>query len=452
MRQEGSQSLPPSKPKGTAGGFPASGQESLGVKSAPPRRLVVVGGGAAGFFAAIRAREQDPELRVDILEASSRPLAKVAISGGGRCNVTHACFDVTRLVGFYPRGYRALRGVFGRFGPQDTVAWFQARGVPLVAEDDGRMFPATHDARTIVDCLVDAAREAGAALHLGQGVRACERGEGGFRVRTRATTWEADYVLLATGSSPQGHACATSLGHALVEPVPSLFTFEVRDARLEGLAGVSLPRVVGRLSTGNGPSVQQEGALLVTHWGLSGPLVLRLSAWGARDLHESGYRADLRLDLAPDMPQERLRETLLRQKASTPRRQVGHEVPLPLPRRLWQALVEAEGILVTATWGQVPQAALNRLAERLKQAIFRVEGKGPFKEEFVTAGGVPLGEVDLRTMQSRVCPGLYLAGEILDVDALTGGFNFQHAWSSGWIAGDAVATRPPVVTPPSACG
>ena len=402
------------------------------------RHLLVVGGGPAGFFGAIRAKEVDPDLRVDILEASERPLGKVAISGGGRCNLTHACLDPARLVQFYPRGQRALRGVFARFGPEHTLAWFRAHGVPLVTEEDGRVFPASHDARSIVECLVETARRAGIGFHARQGVSACEARETGFLLRTRDRVWTAEHVLLATGSSRGGFELSASLGHGLVPPVPSLFTFRIKDERLQGLAGVSVPRVVGHLKVGDRSVGPQEGALLVTHWGLSGPVVLRLSAWGARELHASGYKGELRIDLLPGTSQEALREGLRAQKDETPKRVAWNESPVPLPRRLWQALVGAAGVGAEAPWGHVPQATLNRLAETLKRLSFRVEGKGPFKEEFVTAGGVPLDEVDLRTMESRVRPGLFLAGEILDIDAVTGGFNLQNAWSSGFIAGEAV--------------
>lgn len=403
-----------------------------------PRRLVVVGGGAAGFFAAIRAKTLAPALDVAILEAHARPLGKVKISGGGRCNVTHACFDPARLVQYYPRGQRELRGLFARFGPAETVRWFEAHGVPIKTEGDRRMFPVSDDSQTVIDCLVHEARRLGVAVHARHPARACRREKRRFVVEAADASWPADALLLASGSNPDGYAIAQGLGHGLVPPVPSLFTFNVSDDRLDGLAGVSLDRVVGRLRVGEARPVVQEGPLLITHWGLSGPLILRLSAWGARPLHEAGYRAQVILDLLPEQSQEALRAALLEQKRATPRRHVANEIPVDLPRRLWHALARHEGIDPERPWGDAPQTALNRLAEHLKRAQFEIRGKGVFKEEFVTAGGVPLSEVDFRTMESRLCPGLYFAGEILDVDALTGGFNFQNAWSTAWVAAESL--------------
>lgn len=396
-----------------------------------------MGGGAAGFFAAIRAREVNPRLEVVILEAHSRPLGKVKISGGGRCNVTHACFDVDRLVGFYPRGGRALRGVFGRFGPKETVRWFEAHGVSLKAESDGRMFPCTDDSQTVIDCLLDAARRAGVILRLRTPVERVERTARGFN----AVDVEATRVLLATGGTPLGYDIARSLGHMTVPAVPSLFTFKAVDPRILGLAGVSVPHVRARLEVDGTKAFVQEGPLLITHWGLSGPVVLRLSAWGARALHGSGYRARLLIDLLPDLSHDEIRERLSGRKQAGDRKHVGTEPAVGLPKRLWHRLLEACDLPLDRSWGDLPKKGLNRLAEMLKRMDVLVEGKGPFKEEFVTAGGVALSEVDLKTMQSRLVPRLYFAGEILDVDALTGGFNFQNAWSTGFLAGQAAASE-----------
>lgn len=397
----------------------------------------MVGGGAAGFFAAIRAREVNPRLEVTILEAHSRPLGKVKISGGGRCNVTHHCFDAAQLVAYYPRGSAALRGVFSRFGPRETVAWFEARGVKIKTEADGRMFPVTDDSQTIIDCLLDTARRAGVRLETRRTVTALKRSAGGFELDGE----RADRVVLATGGTPTGHALAAMAGHTLVAPVPSLFTFKLKDPRIDGLAGVSVPWVKGRLEVDGERAVVQEGPLLVTHWGLSGPVVLRLSAWGARALHGAGYRAVLLLDLVPTLDFESIRERLLARKRAGDRKQIGTEPAVELPRRLWQRLVEGCDLDAQRPWREAQQKGLNRLAEMLKRARFEVAGKGQFKEEFVTAGGVPLREMDMKTMQSRLAPGLFVVGELLDVDALTGGFNFQNAWSTGWIAGEAAASE-----------
>jgi predicted Rossmann fold flavoprotein len=362
----------------------------------------------------------------------------VLVSGGGRCNVTHACFDVERLTGFYPRGGNALRGVFSRFGPADTIRWFEARGVPLKTEADGRMFPVSDDARTIVDCLLEGARRSRVRVEVKRPVERVMKRRRGFDLDGLA----ADRVILASGGTRSGYGIAAGLGHAIVPPVPSLFTFKILDPRLDGLAGVSVSVARARLEVEGHRPVGGEGPLLITHWGLSGPLVLRLSAWGARALHASGYRGTLLVDLVPSRSQEQVRSELLSRKARGGRKHIANEPAFDLPKRLWQRIVEAVDIPPERVWSEAPQKGLNRLAEMLKRARFEVAGKGAFKEEFVTAGGVPLDEIDLRSMQSRVCPGLWLAGEILDVDALTGGFNFQNAWSTGWIAGGAAASEP----------
>lgn len=398
-------------------------------------RLLVVGGGAAGIFAAIRAREVNPRLEVMVIEATARPLGKVRISGGGRCNVTHACFDVDRLVEAYPRGGRALRGLFRRFGPRETVDWFGARGVRLKTESDGRMFPATDDASTIVDALLRRAQQVGVRLAVGRTVKRVTRAGKGFQV----DDLEADRVILATGGGRSGFDLAAGCGLEVVPPVPSLFTFKVEDPRLEGLAGMSVAHVRGTLEGEGRPPITQEGPLLVTHWGLSGPVVLRLSAWGARFLHETAYRARLRLDLLPDLSHDEVRQCLQDRKARGDRKHVGNEPALPLSRRLWQRLLDACAIPHDRAWTEAPGAGLNRLAEMGKRAVFDIKGKGPFKEEFVTAGGVALATLDLATMECRDQSGLYCVGELIDVDAVTGGFNFQNAWSTGWVAGEAAA-------------
>jgi predicted Rossmann fold flavoprotein len=415
-------------------------------------RCVVIGGGAAGFFAAIRAKTLQPDLSVTILEAARVPLGKVKISGGGRCNVTHACFEPDRLTRFYPRGGRELKGVFSRFAAQDTVAWFTERGVRLKTEPDGRMFPDTDDSQTIIDCLLGAAQRAGVELRTGTPVQELIREEHGFRLRLPQGVEEVtDVVVLATGSSRRAYDWLTRLGHTVVPPVPSLFTFNIQDPRLEGLAGISFPMVKARLlpnadqplgggSAAAHPPIEQEGPLLITHWGLSGPVVLRLSAWGARMLHDSGYQAEVCLDLLPEETQQSLQDKLLLARTETPRRQIGGECPLALPKRFWQRLLTVEAELpLDKPWADVPNKPLNRLVAVLKRASFQVVGKGEFKEEFVTAGGVALKEINLKTMESRRVPGLYCVGEVLDIDGLTGGFNFQNAWSTGWLAGEAIS-------------
>lgn len=404
-------------------------------------RFVVVGGGAAGFFAAIHAKAACPDMTVSILEAAPKVLGKVKISGGGRCNVTHACFDVDTLVQNYPRNARALKGVFSRFAPRDTVHWFESHGVSLKTEADGRMFPVTDESQTIIDCLVRTATDLGIQIHRETPVSAIEKTASGFRIEAKGRSWEAESVLIATGSSPKAYRWLKDFGHQMIDPVPSLFTFEISDPRLEGLAGISFPMVKGRLDLPGEKPVLQEGPLLITHWGLSGPLILRLSAWGARGLHQAGYRAEVMIDFLPDHPVETLQQDCLRHKSEHAKKFIANECPWPLPKRFWERLVESEDIPPNCPWGEVPNKSLNRLAETLKRCTFHISGKGVFKEEFVTAGGVPLKEINTQTMESRQVPGLYLAGEIIDVDGLTGGFNFQNAWSTGWIAGTSVAAK-----------
>ncbi|MEW6280698.1 MAG: NAD(P)/FAD-dependent oxidoreductase [Candidatus Eremiobacterota bacterium] len=397
-------------------------------------RVIVVGAGAAGVFAAIRARQLDPALQVDVLESAAHPLGKVRISGGGRCNVTHGCYDLNRLLQHYPRGHKQLRPVLSRFGPKDTVEWFERRGVALKTEADGRIFPVSDRSETIVDCLLRQAERASVRILTGIGVTAVARDAGGFSVRTRAGCFRGDRLLLATGSAPKGYRWAAGLGHTVVQPVPSLFTFTVSDPRLTGLAGVCVESARATLEVH--PPISAEGPVLITHWGLSGPAILRLSAWGARELHQLGYRAPLLVDWLPELSQEELRRHLFGLKRDC--RKAVKGAPSLLPRRLWCSLATAEGVDRERTWGEVSDRILNRLSESLKRCRLEVLGKGIFKEEFVTAGGVPLDEVHLESMESRRTPGVYLAGEILNVDGLTGGFNFQNAWATGWVAGTAL--------------
>lgn len=398
----------------------------------------MVGGGAAGFFGAIAAAESD--CAVTILEAGRTILTKVRISGGGRCNVTHACFDPALLVQHYPRGGKALRGPLTRFQPRDTVAWFEQRGVRLKTEADGRMFPVTDDSATIVDCLVRAALQWGIAIRTGVPAIAVQRREAGFELQLKSgEVVVGDRLLLATGGSPQGYRLARALGHTIVPPVPSLFTFNVRDPRLQDLAGVSVPNAHLRLQFAAKSQLEQSGPLLVTHWGLSGPAVLKLSAWGARLLNENHYRAQLRVNWLPSLKGDAVRLLLLQAKDEMPQRAIAAHCPFDLPKRLWRSLVSDSGIDSTTRWAELSKQALHRLGQEISDGQFEVCGKGVFKDEFVTCGGVALKEVDFKRMESRLCPGLHLAGEILDIDGVTGGFNFQSAWTTAWIAGRAMA-------------
>lgn len=404
-------------------------------------QVVVIGGGAAGFFGAIACAKAHPHTQVTLLEASRQPLAKVRISGGGRCNVTHACFEPAGLVQNYPRGGKALRGAFSRFQSKDTVSWFSDRGVKLKTEPDGRMFPVTDDSETIVNCLMQAAGSAGVKVRTGAPVVSVSRQTDEFEILLKSgEILQCDRVLLATGSSHIGYQIAKALGHQIEPPVPSLFTFNVLDRRLRDLAGVSVNAQL-RLSLDGKTQLEQSGPLLITHWGLSGPAVLKLSAWGARVLHDYQYQATLLINWLPQYNPEVLRQKLLLVKSESPKKAIAVHRGIDLPHRLWQYLVARVGISEEDRWAGISNKALNFLIQELSQGQYLIQGKGVFKEEFVTCGGVNLKEVNFKTMESRCCPGLYFAGEILDIDGVTGGFNFQSAWTTAYLAGQAIGSR-----------
>ena len=401
--------------------------------------VIVAGGGPAGFFAAIRCAELNPRLRVLIIEKASQTLGKVLISGGGRCNVTHACFDPARLITFYPRGANELRGAFSRFQPRDTVEWFESRGVKLKTEADGRMFPVTDSSATIADYLRAAAKKAGVQVQVGTSLLGVGKTSGGgFRLEVRSAAQvfhlQTKRLLIATGSDRKTLENVQSLGHAVIDPVPSLFTFNIRDKRIEGLAGVSVENATLKLD-----SVTARGAVLITHWGLSGPAVLRCSAWGAQELFEKKYHAGLIVNWLGDYSVEKTLDVLRQNKEwkDNARKKVNANPAFSqIPLRLWKQLT---GFIGEKNWADVSGAELRKLAGELDSAEFKITGKGTFKEEFVTCGGVSLKEVDFRTMQSRLTDGLFFAGEVLDIDGLTGGFNFQSSWTTGWLAGSALA-------------
>ncbi|MEH2242573.1 NAD(P)/FAD-dependent oxidoreductase [Nostoc sp.] len=405
-----------------------------------PLRIVVIGGGAAGFFGAIACAKANPDAQVTLLEASRQPLAKVLISGGGRCNVTHACFDPEELVQNYPRGAKALRGALTHFGPEDTVAWFAAHGVYLNTEADSRMFPVTNTSETIVECLIKAVATSGVKLRIGTPVTSVTAADGGFDIFLKSgDPIKCDRLLLATGSSLAGYKIVQELGHQIEPPVPSLFTFNILDQKLRELAGVSVNPVQLRLSVGGKSQLQQTGPLLITHWGLSGPAVLKLSAWGARVLHESRYQARLLINWLPHLQQEQVREKVLAVKDEWGKKAIALHRGVDLPHRLWQYIIARAGITTEDRWAGISSKTLNQLVQELTQGQYLTNGKGAFKEEFVTCGGVHLKEVNFKTMESRLVPGLYFAGEILDIDGVTGGFNFQSAWTTGYLAGVAMA-------------
>jgi hypothetical protein len=404
-------------------------------------RIVIVGGGAAGFFAALACAEAGSAVEIVILEKTAQFLAKVKISGGGRCNVTHACFNERDFATRFPRGERALIAPLKQFQAADTVAWFAARGVKLKTENDGRMFPVTDSSQTIIDCLLHAARTAGVKLKTDCGVERVEKKSNGFDLTlSHGETLSCEKLLLATGGcrTPALGQLAVSLGHTLETPVPSLFTFHIAAPWLRSLAGISVESVEVSVRE---TKLRERGPLLVTHWGLSGPVILRLSAWGARVLHGMNYQCVLRVNWLPHLNDAQLAKEFETRRGSQAARLVVNAPVAPLPARLWEQLLLAADVPRETRWSALSRPAQHQLIQQLLRGEFSVTGKSLNKDEFVTCGGVKLGEVDFKTMESRICPGLFFAGELLDIDGITGGFNFQAAWTTGWIAGRAMAEK-----------
>lgn len=406
------------------------------------KRLIVIGGGAAGIFCAVNAARMSPGLRVIVLEKTGKLLSKVKVSGGGRCNVTHACFDIGEMTKRYPRGQHFVRKTFHRWFTTDTIAWFRERGVELKTEEDGRMFPVTDSSQTIIDCLMGELNKYGVEVRMHAEVRGLEkRGEGFALTLADGRMLDADDVCIACGGYPKAAMFdwIRGLGHTIEDPVPSLFTFNIPDDPIVGLMGVSMPEAHVKVI---GSKLAERGPVLITHWGLSGPAVLRLSAWGARELAERGYQFTIAINWLPEFSDQEIRERLQRLRFEWASRTLGSGSPFGLPRRLWDHWLSISGINKDIRWADLPIRDQNRLAGVLCAATFTVKGKTTFKEEFVTAGGVRLAEIDAASCRSRKIPGLYFAGEILDVDGVTGGFNFQHAWTSGWIVAATVAAEP----------
>ncbi|AFZ47617.1 HI0933 family protein [Cyanobacterium stanieri PCC 7202] len=400
------------------------------------QKIIIIGGGAAGFFGAISAATHQPDAEITILEASKQLLGKVKISGGGRCNVTHHCFNPSQLITNYPRGGRELRGAFSRFQPQDTVKWFTDRGVKLKAEKDGRMFPITDDSQTIIDCLINTAKSLGIKIKIQTPVKNIHKVANQFIITLKSgEEFSADKILIATGSNKLGYTWAQSLGHTIKPPIPSLFTFKINDPRIKNLAGISSDNVHIQLKQNKGKKLEQQGALLITHWGVSGPAVLKLSAWGARVLHDHNYQMELIINWLPEDNPETIKSELNKLKSSKAKQKVINYNGFNLPKRLWQSLVDFSLLNNEKIWAEITKKELEKLAFELTRGVYAIEGKGVFKDEFVTCGGVTLKEIDFKTMESKKCEGLYFAGEILDIDGVTGGFNFQNAWTTGWLFG-----------------
>jgi len=387
------------------------------------QNIVVIGGGAAGYFAAINTNG-----RVILLEKTRVPLQKVRISGGGRCNVTHSCFDPKLLVKNYPRGAKQLLGPFHRFQPRDTIAWFEERGVTLKTEEDGRMFPITDSSETIIQCLEKEAKKKRVDIQLETSCERIEKTATGFRLYLGNRTLECDRLLLASGSGRDGLKFAAELGHSIVAQVPSLFTFNIPDFSLVEFAGVSVSAATLKVG-----SLEQTGPLLITHWGFSGPAALKLSAWAARFLFDVKYETELTVNWLPEISRHELEKILFGLKETHPGNQLSALAPFNLPKSLWKHMAPAKRL------SDISKKELLALADKLHRSTFQVKGKTTYKQEFVTAGGVALDEVNFQTMESKICPGLYFAGEILDIDGVTGGFNFQNAWTTGWIAAGAMS-------------
>lgn len=400
-------------------------------------KIIIIGGGAAGFFAAIRCAESNPNAEVTILERGKEVLGKVKISGGGRCNVTHACWTPAELIKYYPRGSKELLGPFHRFACGDTLDWFEKRGVPLKVEEDGRMFPTTDDSQTIIDCLWENAIAAGVKILTQTRVKHFDFGIGknGWKIITEEKEFIADKLLLATGSNPFVWKSLQAMGHPLILPVPSLFTFNIKDSRIQDLPGISVPEALVQIKDSK---LSAKGPLLITHWGMSGPAILKLSAWGARELADLEYDFTILVNWV-NQKAESVEEVLLDVKSEHPKKQVFANPQLGLTTRLWKNLVTAAHIPEEKRWADLSKKEMQALVYQLCSAAFPVKSKSTFKEEFVTAGGIDLKEVNFKTFESKLFPGLYFAGEILNIDAITGGFNFQAAWTGGWIAGEAMA-------------
>ena len=418
--------------------------------------ILIVGGGAAGFFTAINIAEKNPKFKIAILERGKTVLEKVRVSGGGRCNVTHACFVPNDLVKFYPRGEKELRGPFHQFCSGDTMEWFERHGVELKAEEDGRMFPVSDSSQTIIDCFISATQKLGIEVLTGQSVQSIYKGNDYWKVETNHDNFACQKLILTTGSNPKIWEMLTKIGHTIVPPVPSLFTFNSKDVRIKDLMGLSALATVKVKNS----KLEASGPLLITHWGMSGPGILKLSAWGARELFDKNYQFILQVNWLNDQTFEEALEKLKELKQEHAKKAVSKKSPFDFPNRLWERLVLAAGLSTPlektnstlspraesrgemteqTKWADLTKVQLTNLANQLTNGEFQVNGKSTFKEEFVTAGGIDLKEINFKTMESKLHEGLYFAGEIMNIDAITGGFNFQNAWTSGFIVANAIA-------------
>lgn len=405
------------------------------------QQLLVIGGGAAGFFCAVNAARMNPSLRVTIIEKSNKLLSKVKVSGGGRCNTTHACFDIPELSKKYPRGQNFLKKAFHWFNTNDTIAWFAERGVVLKTENDGRIFPNTDDSQTIINCLLREADKYKVEIILQSEVKSIKNTDDGkFIVNTSSEKiWQPDFICIASGGYPKSSMFdwLKNIGHTIEEPVPSLFTFNMPGNEITSLMGVSVEKAIVKVA---GTKISEEAPLLITHWGMSGPAVLRASAWGARQLADMNYHFTLVVNWLPDHKEQDLRADWPSYRDMYAAQKISNRNPFSLPNRLWLYLLSVSGISADTRWAEIPSKEQNKLIKNLTAQEFLVKGKTTFKEEFVTCGGIKLGEIDPNTMQSKIRTGLFFAGEVMDIDGITGGFNFQNAWTSGWIAAKTIGS------------
>ena len=405
------------------------------------KKLVVIGGGAAGFFCAINAAAFNHNLEIILIEKTTKLLSKVKVSGGGRCNVTHSCFSITEMIKNYPRGENFVKKAFHQFFTTDTINWFGKRSVQLKTEADGRMFPVTNSSQTIIDCLMKEVNKHGVQVLMNREVKKLSMVNGQWSIEF-ANNEEilADYVCVASGGFAKSiqFNWLKELGHNIEEPVPSLFTFNIPADPVKELMGITVEKAIVKII---GTKFSQQGPLLITHWGLSGPAILKLSAFAARELHKLNYDFKILVNWLPEYNEQTLKQKFLQVRNGLAPQKIVNRNPFFLPQRLWEYFLQQSGVDPNIRWADLPAKQQNILVKILCAQEFHVKGKTTFKEEFVTSGGIKLNEIDANTMQSKIIPNLFFAGEVMDVDGITGGFNFQHAWTSGWIAGKAIGER-----------
>jgi hypothetical protein len=395
--------------------------------------IIIIGGGAAGFFAAASSAENNPGNNVIILEKGNMVLSKVKISGGGRCNVTNTCTDPAELIKYYPRGGKELLSPFHRFSSGNIIEWFERHGVKLKTEPDGRIFPVSDDSQTIVDCLNNTVQKAGIKVLKQNGVTKIQKdAKGDWIITTSEKEFHVNAVIICSGSSGSVWKMIESIGHTIEPPVPSLFTFIINDKRIKNIPGISVKNTDIKIE---GTKLKSVGPILITHWGMSGPGILKVSAWGAKELHKMDYKFKLRINWLSGVNQESAKELLIKIKNSNLTRRIYSFSPFEIPLRLWERLLEYINLDKDLKWNNISQNLITNLASEITDSCFNVSGKSTFKEEFVTCGGVRRSEIDFKNMESKLNKGLFFAGEVIDIDAVTGGFNFQAAWTTGWIAG-----------------